>query len=204
MRAVLYVRVSTDKQEAKNQLLQLREYCKRQQYTIVNEYVDVISGAKTSRPAYNQMFEDAGKFLFDIVIFWDISRFSRSGTAYTLQKLQQLENLRIGWESYQEQYFRSAGAFKDVLLAIMSTLAKIERDKISERTKAGLERVRSNGKVLGRPKGSKDKKKRRAKGYYDNRNGANKGGVKNNPSFYAQNVTNEKQQTNARLLGGEK
>ena len=170
IRAAVYVRVSTNKQEADNQAIQLREYCKQQGYIIVKEYRDVMSGADKRRPAYNQMFDDAGKFLFDILVFWDISRFSRSGTAFTLQKLQQLENLRIGWESYQEQYFRSAGPFKDVLLAVMSTLAKIEREKISERTKAGLERVRSRGVQLGRPKGSKDKKKRRVTGYYDNQN----------------------------------
>lgn len=175
-RAVLYVRVSTDKQEAENQLIQLKEYCSRVGYVIVNEYVDVMSGVETRRPAYNLMFDDASKKLFDVLVFWDLSRFSRSGTAYTLQKLQQLENLGVDWESYQEQYFRSVGEFKPVLLSIMSTLAKIERDKISERTKAGLDRVRQNGQKLGRPVGAKDKKKRRRKNYFENHNAQKKGG----------------------------
>jgi len=176
MRAVIYVRVSTDKQEAENQLIQLREYCSRVGYIVVKEYCDVMSGIETRRPSYNQMFEDANKHLFDILVFWDLSRFSRSGTAYTLQKLQQLENLNIEWESYQEQYFRSAGDFKPVLISIMSTLAKLEREKISERTKAGLDRVRQNGQKLGRPFGSKDRKKRRRKNYFENKNAQIKGG----------------------------
>ena len=40
---------------------------------------------------------------------------------------------------------------RDVLLALLSSLAKLERTKISERTKAGLERARAKGKRLGRP-----------------------------------------------------
>lgn len=186
-RAVLYVRVSTDKQEAYNQAKQLREYCQNVGYNIVHEYCDVMSGTSTKRPHYNQMFADAAKYLFDVVVFWDISRFSRSGVAYTLQKLQQLENLKIEWESYQEPYFRSLGPFKDAVVAIMAAVAKMERDKISERTKAGLERVRQNGVRLGRPTGAKDRRKRRRKGYYDNSNArrfpsdSNKWGSEINP-----------------------
>jgi putative DNA-invertase from lambdoid prophage Rac len=41
-----------------------------------------------------------------------------------------------------------------VLLAVLFPLAKLEREKISQRTKAGLERARAMGKRLGRPKSS--------------------------------------------------
>ena len=74
MKTAIYVRVSTDKQEVDNQLLQLREYCKKSGYLIYIEYVDVISGAKTSRPSYDKMFEDAHKKLFDLVLFWDLAK----------------------------------------------------------------------------------------------------------------------------------
>jgi len=40
---------------------------------------------------------------------------------------------------------------RSILLAVLATLAKLERQKISERTKAGLERARRRGKKLGRP-----------------------------------------------------
>lgn len=152
MKTALYVRVSTDKQEVDNQLLQLREYCKKQNYNIVIEYSEVVSGAKTNRPQFDQMFKDAHRKAFDLVLFWDLSRFSRSGTLFTLQKLQELDNLNIQWHSYQEAYFSSIGQFKDVVVSIMSTLAKIEREKISERTKAGLARAREKGNFAGRPK----------------------------------------------------
>ena len=146
MRIAVYCRVSTDKQEVDNQLIQLREYCKNSKHEIHEEYVDIISGKETSRPSYDKMFRDAHKKLFDMVLFWDLSRFSRAGTLYTLQKLKELENLGIDWESYQEPYFKSAGQFKDVVLSIISTVAKIEREKISERTKAGLRNAKNVGK----------------------------------------------------------
>jgi DNA invertase Pin-like site-specific DNA recombinase len=152
MKTAIYVRVSTDKQEVDNQLLQLRDYCKKSNYEIYKEYVDIISGKEKSRPGYDKMFEDAHKKLFDLVLFWDLSRFSRAGTLHTLQKLKEFENLGIDWESYQERYLKSIGQFKDVVLSILSTLAKIEREKIGERTKAGLERARKEGKIIGRPK----------------------------------------------------
>ena len=174
MKAVLYVRVSTGKQEAQNQLIQLREFCKKQDYDIVQEFVEVISGKEKSRSEYDRMFRAAHKRLFDIVLFWDLSRFSRAGTLHTLQKLNELEGLNIKWHSYQDSYLSSVGEFKDVVISIMATLAKIEREKISERTKAGLERAKREGKNLGRPKGKKDKKARKIR----NDKGIKRGGQK--------------------------
>jgi len=148
----IYVRVSTGKQEVDNQLLQLREYCKKSGWSIFHEYVDIISGKEESRPEYDKLFKEAHQKKFDGVLFWALDRFSRSGTLFTLQKLSELDKLGIFWHSYQEPYFSSVGEFKDVVISIMATLAKIEREKISERTKAGLERARLKGKKLGRKK----------------------------------------------------
>ena len=159
-KCAIYVRVSTEKQEAENQLIALREYAARSGWEIFKEYVDIISGKEKSRPAFDQLFRDAHKLLFDVVLFWDLSRFSRSGTLFTLQKLQELQGLGIDYISYQEQYITTLGPFKDVLISIMATLAKLEREKISERTKAGLIRARKQGKKIGRPGISKYQRKR--------------------------------------------
>jgi len=151
VKAALYTRVSTKGQELDNQLLQLRRYCEKSNWDIYDEYCDVISGKEESRPRYDELFKDAHQKKFDIVLFWDISRFARSGTLFTLQKLKELENLGIDWHSYEDKYLSSMGEFKDIVISILATLAKIEREKISERTKAGLERVKAQGKKLGRP-----------------------------------------------------
>jgi len=161
MRVVLYIRVSTDKQEVDNQRQQLTQYCERNEYEIVSEYVDVISGKELSRPAYDRMFTDAHKGLFDSVLFWDLSRFSRAGTLFTLQKLRELENIGVGYISYQEPYLNTMGQFKDVVLSVLSTVAKIERQKISERTIAGLQ-ASKNKHLIGK-RGSDKKPRRRRK-----------------------------------------
>ena len=150
MKIAVYSRVSTDKQELENQLTQLREFARKSNWEIHHEYCETISGKENQRPQFDAMFMDAHKKLFDGVLFWSLDRFSRSGTLFTLQKLKELDNLGIFWHSYQDQYISTAGQWKDVIISIMSTLAKLERERISLRTKAGLDRVRAKGKRLGR------------------------------------------------------
>lgn len=150
----IYVRVSTEKQELQNQTQDLILYSKRQSWNIHKVYSDIVSGKeirKTKRPGFSDLFRDAHKKLFDVVLFWDLSRFSRSGTLYTLQKLQELKINGIDWVSYQEPYISTLGPFSDIVVSIMATLAKIEREKISERTKSGVHRARLQGKKVGRP-----------------------------------------------------
>jgi len=157
MIVAIYVRVSTRTQESENQLIQLRKYCERSDWTIYKEYVDIISGKEEKRPEYDKLFTEAHQKKFDGVLFWALDRFSRSGTLFTLQKLNELDKLGIFWHSYQEPYFSSVGEFKDVVISIMATLAKIERKRISERTKAAFQKDKKgvtvsvkHGKKVGR------------------------------------------------------
>jgi DNA invertase Pin-like site-specific DNA recombinase len=154
MRIALYGRVSKDdgKQDTDNQLHELREFCKRCNWGIEHEYVDHASGKTADRRQFKKMFEDASKRKFDLVLFWALDRFSREGVLETLNHLQRLSAWGVGWRSYQESYLDSCGPFKDVVVSLMATLAKQERLRISERTKAGLQRARRAGKVLGRPR----------------------------------------------------
>jgi len=164
MRVALYGRVSKDdgKQDTENQLHELREFCKRSGWQIEHEYVDRASGKTADRPQFKKMFDDASKRRFDHVLFWALDRFSREGTLETLQHLQRLSAWGVGWRSYQESYLDSCGPFKDVVVSLMATLAKQERLRISERTKAGLQRARRAGTVLGRPRVDVDVKRLRA------------------------------------------
>jgi len=176
MKVAIYVRVSTNKQEIESQLGVLRQFCDKQGWAIYKEYVDIISGKEMNRPAFDQMFADAHKLLFDIVLFWALDRFSRVGAPYTIQKLEELTKLKIKYKSYNEPYIDSMGEFKDVILSLLATLAKIERRKISDNTKRafyiddkGIVRVKKSKKRVGRPKGRGDKKPRKKGGYYGKR-----------------------------------
>src|SRR5437016_678541 len=99
------------------------------------------------------MFEDASRRRFDVLLFWALDRLSREGVLETLQHLNRLTSYGVAWRSFTEQFFDSCGPFRDAVIAIMATLAKQERVKRSERTKAGLARARAAGKALGRPAG---------------------------------------------------
>jgi DNA invertase Pin-like site-specific DNA recombinase len=149
----IYARVSTrDKgQDTENQLAQLREFVAKQGWTIYREYVDHASGSTDNREEFQQMFADASKRKFDLLLFWSLDRLSREGVLETLQHLQRLTGYQVGWRSYTEQYLDSIGPFRDAVLAILATLAKQERIRISERTVAGLQVARAKGKRLGRP-----------------------------------------------------
>lgn len=152
MRVALYLRVSTDRQETENQAAQLREFASKQGWQMTREYCDYESGAKADRAEFKRLFEDASRRKFDLVLFWALDRLSREGVLQTLTHLNRLESYGVGFRSYTEQFFDSCGPFKDAVISIMATLAKQERIKRSERTKAGLARVRASGKALGRPR----------------------------------------------------
>jgi DNA invertase Pin-like site-specific DNA recombinase len=160
-RVAIYSRVSTkDKgQDVQNQLRQLRDFCERQGFEIVREYVDHASGKRSDRDAFQEMFTDASRREFDIVLFWALDRFSREGVFNTLQHLERLTSYGIGYRSFTEQYLDSCGMFRDAVISILAAVAKQERVRLSERTVAGLERARAHGRIGGRPRVACDRKK---------------------------------------------
>ena len=151
MNVAIYARVSTDKQDTENQSVQLRDFAAKLGWRIVREYTDYETGSKSDRTEFQRMFEDASRRKFDVLLFWALDRLSREGVLETLQHLNRLTAYGVAWRSFTEQFFDSCGPFRDAVIAIMATLAKQERIKRSERTKAGLARVRAAGKRLGRP-----------------------------------------------------
>ena len=87
-----------------------------------------------------------------MLLFWALDRLSREGVLETLQHLNRLTSYGVGYRSFSEQYFDSCGIFKDAVIAIIATVAKQERVRISPRVRAGLETARAKGKRLGRPR----------------------------------------------------
>ena len=153
LKIALYTRVSTrDKQDTKNQLRQLREFCAKQDWTIVHEYEDRVSGKTSDREQFKNMFSAASKRRFDVLLFWSLDRLSREGALETLQHLQRLTAYGIAYRSYTEPYLDSLGPFRDGVISILACLARQERIRLSERTLSGLERARAQGRVGGRPR----------------------------------------------------
>ena len=156
-RAAIYARVSTDGkgQTPDNQLRQLRDWCARMGYPVVREYVEHETGGKgvEYRKQLAAMFAGAARREFDLLLVWSLDRFSREGMAATVTHLQRLASHGVAFRSFTEEHLSTENELvRNILLATLSSLAKLEREKISQRTKAGLERARANGKVLGRPR----------------------------------------------------
>src|SRR5262249_55232192 len=82
-KVALYARGSTKdgRQDTENQLLQLRDYCAKQKWEIIHEYVDHDSGGHSRRKHFQQMFADARERRFDLILFWSLDRFSREGVS---------------------------------------------------------------------------------------------------------------------------
>ena len=156
-RVALYARVSTTDQSTDSQLLDLRRYVSDRGWLTFREYVDEgISGTKDSRPALNELMNDARKRRFDVVLVWRFDRFARS-TKHLILALEEFRNMGIDFVSYQENIDTSSPLGAAIVM-IISAVAQLERDIIAERVKAGLRRAKKNGKKLGRPKLEVDEK----------------------------------------------
>jgi len=167
----IYCRVSkAEGQDPMNQINPLRDYASALNGEIVMEYIDCASGSgNADRRSFLKMLEDSGSVenRFDLLLIWSLDRFSREGIPNTLAYLQRLERNGVAVKSLQESWLdtRDEG-LGQLLIAIFSWVAAQERKRIVERTEAGLAKARKNGKTLGRPKGSRDKKRRKRSGYH--------------------------------------
>lgn len=147
----LYARVSTkDRQEVGNQLRELRDYCRKRGWMIIEEYVDRESGAVSERQAFQRLFIHAHQFKFNTVLFWALDRFSREGVRETLNYLKQLEDAGVSFKSYTEPYLDTLGPFRDALIGILASLAKQEVVRRSERVRVGMARAKAQGKRISR------------------------------------------------------
>jgi DNA invertase Pin-like site-specific DNA recombinase len=150
-------RVSTDDrgQDPENQLRELRAWCAAAGHTVSQEFVDYESGRKGAdkRKQFAELFGDSAKRKFDCVLFWALDRFSREGMAQTIIHLQRLSSYGVAFHSYTEPHLATDNELvRNILLALLSSLAKVEAQKISERTKAGMARAKAKGIKIGRPK----------------------------------------------------
>ena len=154
-KVAVYVRVSTRDQSVEMQLNDLERYSKERGLSIFNVYKDNgVSGTKETRPALDDLMDDAKKRRFDVVLVWRFDRFARS-TKHLVTALYEFRNLGIDFISYQENIDTSS-PLGEAIFTIISAMSKLERDIIAERVKGGLRKAKANGKRLGRPKSEVD------------------------------------------------
>ncbi len=162
MKVCIYGRVSTGEQDAENQIMALTTWADQRGYEVVKVYQEEESAWKSGHQrVLTHLIADARRRKFQAVLVWALDRLSREGALAILSLVHKLSSNGVKVLSYQESWTEAPGELAELLYALSGWVAKMESQRRSERTKAGLARVKAQGKRLGRLHGSKDRRKRR-------------------------------------------
>jgi DNA invertase Pin-like site-specific DNA recombinase len=93
--------------------------------------------------------KDARQRKFDAVLVWKFDRFARS-TKHLLIALEEFKASGIDFISYTEA-FDTSSPIGEAMFTVIGAMAKLERDLISERVRAGMRKAKADGKKVGRP-----------------------------------------------------
>ena len=161
MEVCIYARVSKDIQDKKNkryqepdnQIQPLKEFAKSMGWNVKFIFIDRKSGADSNRPEFIKMLAKARQRHFDLLLVWSLDRFSREPLLNTLSYLEQLKRHNITLRSYTENIDTSKTGTQELIMIILMWISQEERNKISRRTKAGIELKKKKGEWRGgRPK----------------------------------------------------
>jgi site-specific DNA recombinase len=152
MKAVLYIRVSTEGQATEGvslaaQLSKLQAWAALHDAEIVGTFEDAgISGTRDDRPGLLAAIEAATKAKAALVVY-SLSRLSRS-TAHTIQLADRLAKADAHLVSLSEQIDTTSAAGR-MVFRMLATLAEFERDLIAERTTNALAHKKAKGERTG-------------------------------------------------------
>ena len=183
LRAAIFIRVSTEDQNLTNQRFHLMELLKFRGYEYYKTY-EYIQSAFTehhSSTSYlNEIREDARLGRFDVLLIWSLDRLSRRGIKHTLDIVSELAANNIQIVSSKESFIESFNdpVIRELFISLLAFVSKFESSRKSERIKAALERKKKQGLPVGKPKGAKDTKPRRKRGYLENKNALSKKATK--------------------------
>ena len=156
MKAAIYCRVSTEEQDLSTQEKICRAYCEAKGWEVYRVYEDVMSGTKSSRPAFNEMLEDMRHYRFRVLVVSKLDRMGRS-IRHLLSLFDEFKGKKVEFVAATQNIDTSTASGK-LQAHILSAFAEFERNIISERTKEGLKYAKNVGKR------GKDKKPRKKRG----------------------------------------
>ena len=155
MKVAVYCRISKDptksfSQDIDRQIHEVRQYCKRMDYEIVEEYLDEGFARTTrNRPSLDKLIKDARQKKFKLVVSDELSRFA--GTPKLLLDL--LEELKV-WNvniCSVKEGIDTSSVMGELVATMLSAISKMELFNLSHRVKSGIANAkRKNGDVWGR------------------------------------------------------
>lgn len=153
----LYCRVSTTQQTVENQLQELQKVATRNDWEVVGVYTDEgISGkhGRDKRPQFDELMKDVSRKKFDLIMSWDVSRLGRS-LKHLVEFMEDIQSKDVGLYLHANGLDSTTSSGR-AMFGMLSVFSSFERELISERVKAGLQRAKADGKKLGRPSNMND------------------------------------------------
>jgi DNA invertase Pin-like site-specific DNA recombinase len=140
-KVAMYVRVSTQQQTTENQLLELYEVCERNDWTVVDEYNETVSGTKgvSERSELHRMLKDASRKKFDKVVVWSVDRVGRS-MKHLVSVLSQLKDLDVDIYSYK-QGIDTSTTMGSSFFHMVGIFSELENNMRRERQVIGIKRA---------------------------------------------------------------
>lgn len=161
MKVVISTRVSTNIQDTKRQVEELKEFSSKMNFEVVKVFEEKISGAKENneRPVLMEMISFVKENNIDKVLCWELSRIGRN-TIEVLKTIKLLNDNKISLyiKNYNIETFDEKGEINPLsqfMIQILTSVSEMERTTIRQRIKSGYEQYRKNGGVVGRKEGYK-------------------------------------------------
>lgn len=150
-RVAIYIRVSTLDQAKEGYSLDaqekvLRKWCENHEYEVFDLYADKgISGKDIEhRPDMGRLLRDAADGKFDIILFWALSRFTRS-VSDLYSAMERFQKWNIDMISYTET-FDTTTPMGRAMIGIVGVFAQLERELTGERVRAAMDERAARGK----------------------------------------------------------
>ena len=164
MKVVLYARVSTSAQDYTRQITELRKYAKKQNYEVVKEFSEKISGGKKieERAAIKELLDFVKSNKVEKVLVYECSRLSRRQLDF-LYIIEQLTEARVSLYVLQNGLETllpdgRPSPLASLVLGVISEFNSLEKSLIRARMASGYEHHRASGGRVGRKKGYRKSK----------------------------------------------
>ena len=159
--AFAYLRVSTEEQTVLNQKLAMQKWAADHDYQILDYFEDsAISGKipATKRKGFLAMLEIIGNEPIDAILIYELSRVGRTfwDTLDAIKAIEEYAPL-ISCSPRESFLQMTEPSVRKLMIGILTWVAEREREMLVQRTKDGISRAKSVGKIIGRPKKDLDK-----------------------------------------------
>lgn len=151
-RAALYCRLERDDEEAERQFEELRAWCGREGWRVIEEYLDFDTRTGVTRDDFRRLMADASAGRFDLVLFSRLGDFVAGGVREAVRHLAELGRLGIDYGSLAEPQLATFDAGGARVRALVDLFAAQENRRISSRIRAGMARAKQEGRRIGRPR----------------------------------------------------